>query len=410
MGLGYEKGAMRDATTLIADIDSFYKRWHAFEAELASGNGSVLDFDFCPPAPAKVEHPFANRFEALASLERIRADVESALPSGFSNISFLREKLNGAEYYLRALSGERAPFNEYVLATMGIAPELISEEEVDALCEEFRAELLGRGVQWGREHEERYEAVTVFANPLQFGESLQQLAKKWVARVRQELGTTIEPRYRIETVCVDAGWHNWINGTFGESILLRVNVHPRVRFRAGEDDCLAAHEIAGHALHVLCLSEQCQQHRLESALMNITVHSCEAFQMEGLAQAVMELVAEPTEISPDVRLSQCAYLFHSAIKNNAQCRVEAGQSVESVIADCLRAAPFLRPIDVSSDLRDRSRDPLFRSYSYVYYPAFKMFLRAKGLSKENRTAFLRDVYTQFLTPDQVRMKLDAYAA
>jgi hypothetical protein len=164
---------------------------------------------------------------------------------------------------------------------------------------------------------------------------------------------------------------------------------------------VSAHEIAGHGVHVMTLDRARAAGEIENTLMNTTVHSCEMFQMEGVAQSVIHLISEEGELHSDTDLSEALGLFHQAIRNRAQLEVEEGQSIDLVARRALSAAPFLKPLTLLSDLRDRSRNVTFRAYVHVYHPSLKMFLRVKNYPASARYEFLRRMYTRFWTPRQI---------
>ena len=66
----------------------------------------------------------------------------------------------------------------------------------------------------------------------------------------------------------------------------------------------------------------------------------------------------------------------------------------------------MMPVALASDLRDRSHNPMLRGYVHVYHPSMIEFLRVKKLDASKRISFLRDMYTTFWTPMQIRAKID----
>jgi len=226
-----------------------------------------------------------------------------------------------------------------------------------------------------------------------------------VQRLHSQMSLSAAPRFKIEVASVDAYWANWIDGSLNDGIRLRINVHPRITFYQGAALGYAVHEIGGHALHVLEMNLARTRGLLDSPGMNLTVHSCEAFQMEGLAQGVLELVAEPEELSPALKLDQALRAWHGMLLNNAHLALEGGVGFDVVARDLLQTSPLTRPGRVLSDLRDRLRNPLFRSYIHVYAPSRKTFLSARALPMARRVEFLRKMYTGLYTPAQIHAEL-----
>jgi hypothetical protein len=399
---------MSDVSLLLNRINLLYRSWHVYEEKLPADRASVLDFDYCPWNPSHEVRAFNDRVEILESFETIFQEVKNSPPTRFSNHEMFLSKLRGAISYLRALLGEKIAFDNYVQAVAGVTPKKISNEEMECLRENAREIVASIGCGWRTEERDRYDTKTLYPVMSQFGEALRSLALLWVKKVQTALSLDVEPSYDIEATEVDEYWHNWISGSLGQKILLRVNTHPRGKFRRGEDVVLAAHEIAGHAMHVLSLNKERERGVLESSLMNLTVHSCEMFQMEGLAQSILELLTPDEDILFDIKLYEAVGAYHDAVRNNAQCEMEEGRPIDEVIAWSLASAPLSTPKSLISDLRDRSRNPLFRAYIHVYGPAKKEFMRAAKLSEQNKHAFLKEMYTRLWTPRQISNKLDQY--
>jgi hypothetical protein len=321
------------------------------------------------------------------------------------NPAFVRAKLAGADAYLRALMGERAPLAGYMQSTMGIAPQRLDVEalqtERDALERDFR----GYGVPMTPAGRDDFRRTFALADVDSMEDELRSEAVGWVGALRDLLGDLPAPDYRIEVAHVDAYWANWIDGSVEAGVTLRVNRHPRIEYHEGSATALAAHEIAGHAAHVACLQRAAGQGRLDPCVLNLAVHSLEAFQMEGLAQTVMHLVPRSEPLSDNLALLD-RYRDHVAARTNlAQQDLEDGMPIDEVGADLADSCPLSRPQSLRASLRDRSRDPLFRSYIHVYSPARRFFLQALDLSIERRIAFLQACYERLWTPTQLAQLL-----
>ena len=75
-----------------------------------------------------------------------------------------------------------------------------------------------------------------------------------------------------------------------------MNTHERIEYEQRSARGLAAHEIAGHAAHVAGMRQAVRDGRLDACALNLTVHSCEAFHMEGLAQVALYALSRPGEL------------------------------------------------------------------------------------------------------------------
>lgn len=398
---------MRD---ILPSISRFYHRWHALELVLGE-KVYVLDFDYCPREDLlNLEPPFANRLEALKHLEALRDRLAISDSSNLCNAEFLTQKLNGAAVFLRALMGERISFALYMRATMGIAPETISQNEIEAMRAELEKCFSNLNIEFSPEGSEDFHQYMVMEDVSQFETTLRDEASRWVALLQQRIGLTAQPNYEIKIVNEDAYWTNWIDGSIETSILLRVNTHPRITFLKGCETGFAVHEIGAHALQALELDSARQAGRVDSAAMNLATHSCEQFQLEGLAQAAIYLIAEQGEIPELLNIDLQLRAYHSVLTNNAQIEIEAGRPVDEAVEQMLQQAPFLSQLKAISDLRDRGRHPLYRAYTHVYPPSRRKFLSALTLPKLQRMKFLYSMYTQLWTPDQIDYELKTLAA
>ena len=386
---------------LNAEVNSFYRSWFAFEQGQTTDCAVVFDFDYSQDRETVAIEQFENRFAVLARANHLLARARSDEGALWSNQQFLVQKLRGAEAYLRQLLGQHIPLGDYIDACMGYRPALVGADELELLQGQAMQQVSNFGLQWSASEVGRLNALLLYSDAKEFQSDLERHSRIWVPRVCAALNLSIEPQYHIHIVEVDEYWSNWITGNYGEPIELRINTHPRVPPKRGKSQILAAHELAGHAVHILSLSKNSCDGHFESSFMNTSLFSAEMFQMEGVAQTVLWILADEDEIEPFAKLSDSLDFYHMALVNNAQLELEAGRPVEEVVQSTLAIAPFLNPLTLASDLRDRSRNPLFRSYVSVYYPSWRLFSKARTLSTEKKREFLRQMYTRFWTPQQI---------
>lgn len=391
---------------LIADIATFYRRWHSLETARSSDKSEVIDFDYCPSDVANDTSAFANRFSAFKALEAIQSDLACANPKDFANHEFLSLKLKGSSAYLRALLGERIDFAEYIESTIGIIPERVGNDRLDSMAESLVASFAKKGLAWKRTDKEEYDKISRYENLGQLSNELRRHADFWVERVKSQLNLAVKPEFDIVECSEDAYWRNWIDGGLERRIRLRINTHARLTYRKGQEVELAGHEIAGHALNILELDASRRQGKVDRSALITTVHTCESFQFEGLAQSVLHLVGEQSELPEDFLIEDLLHQFHLAVLNNAHIELEEGQPLSLLVDDLMRRAPFLDEQRILADLNDRSRNPMFRTLMFVYYPSKIAFLRARQLSREERYAFLRSMYGKLWTPKQIQSLLE----
>lgn len=392
---------------LISEIATFYRRWHLLEGTLGADNGTIIDFDYCPPEHVNESTPFAGRMQVLAEVERLRGASGSAGSGDFCNHEHLLKKLEGSEAYVRALMGERSSIEEYIGATLGVAAERAPASELEELKAEVEAALATIQVRHRAADLARYEALTLDDNVSSFGVELREIATRMVQFVRSELGLHAEPDYTIQEVQEDEYWSNFVDGKLGAPLRLRFNTHPRKTYRKGLAFEMAAHEVAAHLINILELSLSERQGRVDAPALNTTLHSCELIQMEGLAQSLIHLLEHPFEVSEFTRINQALRSYHMALLQNAHLDLEEGRRVDQVVRSVTGAAPFLKELGVLSELRDRSRSQLFRTLIFVYYPSKKQFMRAAPLPLAARKSFLKRMYQELWTPSQIDGQLAA---
>jgi len=400
--------------TLDARISRFYRRWHDLEETLGAHKGLVIDFDMAPrPMGGWGTDAFTSRATALReciALVDILAEFLPGAPSagdplGPTNPSYTYTKLAGSLAYLWALTGERMPFADYLAATMGIQAHRISAE---ALAERRAAavDVCARyGIPWSPEGGAVLRGRLGRPGLDGFEAELRAAATDEVGRLRLLLPDLPEPAYRIEVVREDAYWCNWIDGALDDGVVLRVNTHPRHDYMTTSARALAAHEIAGHAAHVTTLRQSVERGLVDANTLNLTVHACDAFQMEGLAQVALHVLAD---VGPTAAPLPIEHQLMESLRNlsgdrmgNAQLDVEGGDSMSDVWADLDADLPLSGSMSLRASLRDRSRSPLHRGYIHVYAPSKRMFSRLLERSPADRVPIVRAVYEEMWTPAQI---------
>ncbi|MEC8423048.1 MAG: hypothetical protein VX000_04675 [Myxococcota bacterium] len=384
---------------LQAELSTFFQRWHALEKSRGSAGGLVVDFDMAPRALHGQPRPYPDRWAALQDLMVLRERV--ADEQGLWNPVFLAAKLEGAEAYLRALLGERADAGAYLGATMGMFPIRPDPDAMEAEARSLAAAFEERGVPWAQEGRAAWRAEFGRPDLGGFEADLRQAASHLVARLRGRLPGLAMPVFAVKVVETDAYWSNWIDGSVESGVTLQVNTHPRIEYQRTAHLALAAHEIAGHACHVAGLRGAAEAGRLDPAALNLAVHSCEAFQMEGLAQTMLHLLLEDHEIPGDLRLLERYRAYRGARINDAWMDLEAGAPIDVVCRALERDLPLAGPLGLRSGLRDRARNPLYRSYISVYAPSRSLFMQALDLSGPARQRFLAATVMGLWTPGQL---------
>ena len=387
-------------------IATFYRRWHVLEETFGADNAGIIDFDYCPAELVSDATPFANRLEALRAAETLLENITNS-NEPLCNSELLSMKLAGSCTYLRALMGEKIPLPKYIRDTLGIEAEPVSKDELDELKEQAQSALSPFGIRWQKEDLEKYRQIRAYPDISRFGSELRALASSWSTFVRAELGLRAEPNYTIEEVQVDEYWTNFVDGKLGQPLRLRFNTHPRKRYHKGVAYRMAAHEVAAHLIQILELSHGREQGLVDAPALNTTLHTCELFQMEGLAQTLMHLLRPDIDGAEDGFCEDAVATFHIATLQEAHLRIEEGRPVDEVLDWIFRSAPFLGEAGVTAELRDRSRSVTFRVLIFAYHPSRKKFMEALQLPLLQRKTFLRSMYRQLWTPQQIEVQLQS---
>ena len=397
-------------------ISRFYRRWHDLEATLGAHKGLVIDFDMAPrPPDGQGPPPFPSRSSAIRECSDLVGILEKFLPgapfaddpAGPRNPSYSHTKLTGSLVYLWALAGERRAFDAYLTATMGIRAHRICDATLDARRARAREYCAYFGIPWKPEGGTLLRSQLGRPNLDGFEAELRSAAIEQCGRLRRLLPDLPEPEYRIEVVREDAYWCNWIDGTAEDGVVLRVNTHPRHDYMKTSPVSLAAHEIAGHAAHVTTLRQQADLGRIDGSSLNLTVHACDAFQMEGIAQVALSVLAEVGEdaapLSRDHQLLEALRDLSGDTMGNAQLAVEEGRPMAEVWDSLQEALPLAGASSLQASLRDRSRSPLHRAYIHVYAPSKRMFSRILNIAPDARGRVIRALYEELWTPGQIEL-------
>jgi len=394
-------------------ICRFYRRWHDLETGLGHHKGLVIDFDMAPRLESGPLAPFASRAQAITECQALVDTVAQWLPEGTlhgdpngpRNPSYTHAKLGGSLAYLWALTGERLPFADFLQATMGIAPRRVDEETLLRLTTKVVKHCADRGIAWAPSGRTAFRRLLGREDLNGFEDELRAAARNQVERLDLLVPGLPPPEYAIKVVCVDAYWCNWIDGSVEDGVTLQVNTHERNDYQKASPIDLAAHEIAGHAAHVAALRRSAAEGRIDANTLNLTVHACDAFQMEGLAQAALHVLSdvgpEAGPLIADLRLTEALRELNGARMGNAQLDVEAGQRMSEVWRRLQHDLPLSGTLSTRASLRDRSRSPLHRVYIHVYAPARRMFLRLLDLSAAARAPIVRALYEEMWTPGQI---------
>jgi hypothetical protein len=378
---------------LHCDQLALYRGWHALERRL--GGVEIVDFDLSAGTDA-VE--FASRSQVLLALESCARSLTGAdLVSEFN-----RDRVRASIYYLNACLGEQIPFTEYVRSTMGVTPQKFSEvqlldsfDRVDALLEEI-------GLKFSANHKAEYAAQCLIQDKTTVKDQINDQLAQWLDRLGKFITVPSLNHVAVSFAEVDAYWSNWVSGSVREGFALQVNLHPRVTYLKGTPALLAAHEYCGHLIQVQQWALNVASGAIDPSYGFTTVHSPEAFMMEGLADVLVYILADESALDFDQRLARELTWHSRLVGNNVHYLINTGHHFSDVFQYYRRYCPFLDDRTIESSILDRSQNPLGRTYQYVYGIAldyFRQLLEGKAIDRQR--TILQTLYHQPYTKTQL---------
>ncbi len=375
------------------NIVALYRGWHALERRLDGTD--IVDFDFSAVTDT-VE--FTSRSQVLLALESCaRSTTGADLASEFN-----RDRLEASICYLNVCLGEQVPFAEYVRRTMGATPRKFSEVElldsydrVDALLEEI-------GLRFCPNRKAEYEAQCLIQDKTTVKDQINNQLAQWFDRLGKFITVPSLNHVTVSFTEVDAYWSNWVSGSVRDGFALQVNLHPRVNYLKGTPALLAAHEYCGHLIQVQQWALNVASGAIDPSYGFTTVHSPEAFMMEGLADVLVYVLADDAALDFDQRLARELTWHSRLISNNVHYLINTGHNFRDVFQYYRRYSPFVDDRTIESSIRDRSNNPLSRTYQYVYGIALDYFRQLfAGQRFDRQREMLQMLYHQPYTKTQM---------
>lgn len=410
------------------ELVALYRAWDALER--ARFGNSVIDFDLAPQDTFPTFKSREQVLECLETQQRILQSLEgAAVEAEDAAVELLRRaaanllhsRLRASATLLRALLGESFEFATYIRNTLGIEPREFSEEEIEQKRNEVNG-LLERefDISFRREDFEKFELDFKLQDSSNFDDNFRLLRARWLPVLLSRLGFPEEEfrRYTIDFSLTkeDAYWKNWISGNLAQHrIQLRVNVHPRHNWYKGSSELLTIHEYCGHAVQMVNWHRRIEAKQMPRVFGILTVHFPDQFLLEGLAEALPYLLPTPDRnletqtlvfrelqyytlmVFNNVHLLANGYVLEEARKTGSL----TNSGSETALHYAFERLPFTKREVIEKEVRDRTQNPLFRCYQYVYGIAKRCFLDAfAGLAPEDSNQLLRWVYDVPMTPQQ----------
>jgi hypothetical protein len=287
---------------------------------------------------------------------------------------------------------------------LGIPPERFPDQEIYAVQYKVNELLSLFGLQFKEEYKEKFEAELIIHDPEAIRRGIVKDQKFWLARLREK-GIPIPEKLdlHVEYTKVDSYWSNWISGSFTEGIRLRVNLHSRKKYDLGKPLVLCLHEICGHAVQMALWRELIAQGEMNQACGLTTVHSPEMFVAEGLGQTVADFLGDEEDFPLEFWLSRWLHYYTLMILHNAHLMIYEGEPVEKILYYAQSHLPFSEPAVLEAEIRDRSVNPLYRTYQLSYASAERTIKSLiQNFTPQQRQEFFSGVYRRPMTPTQLQ--------
>lgn len=373
---------------------ALYRAWDILERRLY--DNTIIDFDL---APSRHPLPLTGRKEVLQQLrslaDELRGDKSAV-------VDLIQARITASTTYLRALLGETVDFRPYIEQTLGISPRFFSEREIEMRKCEVRGLLHDDyGLQYWKRGLGKFQNKFLLSNTTLPGQ-FELYRKKWIPKLLDHISVPVKNYIvRVEFAEEDAYWKNWISGNLANhEILLRINIHPRHIWYQGFAEPLVIHEYCGHAIQVINWHRRIESRELPQFLGILTVHFPDQFLLEGLAESLVYFLPERQELEQASLVAREIHRHYLMVMNNMhiianeQGNEEAFQYAESRL-------PFTAPDTLKREIRDRTKNSLFRCYQYVYGIAKESFLTAfSSLTREQGWTLLRLAYDWPMTAKQ----------
>jgi len=377
------------------ELVNLYRAWDELERDRYKN--TIIDFDLASPTsfePVESREKILNRIEALLSefIDRSGAVFE-----------LIRARLLASRTYLQSLLGIEIPFYEYVEKTMGIKPVWFDEnliiekkKKVNNSLKKFDLELSVNDIY-------SFQDLFLIRNQKSLIKQFEFYRQKWLPGLLKWLSLSLDDYdIVVKFASEDAYWKNWISGTLHRhEIELQINVHPRHKWYQGASETLVLHEYCGHAVQMIKWHQEIEQGSIPQFFGILTVHFPDQFIIEGLAETLAYLLPTKKKLESKSEVLRDLHYYTLVVMNNVHILANEPQGEERAFGYASERLPFFEAKSIRADIRDRTRNPLFRSYQYVYGIAKHSFLeKLARLDPGTSRDLLKLVYARPMTPNQ----------
>jgi hypothetical protein len=285
-------------------------------------------------------------------------------------------------------------FTSYIEQTLGIKPRRFDENEIRKQKDVVESQLSDQYHLPFIESSLSGFQSRSFVDNKKLPRHFEHFRSKWVPELLKHVPVPLaDYQIRVEFASEDAYWKNWISGNLSQhEILLRINTHPRQTWYRGFPETLVIHEYCGHAIQMINWHRRIERGEIPGFLGILTVHFPDQFLLEGLAESLAYLLPGRLSLeSRSVLLRELHYYYLLVLNNVHILANEQGPAVAFEYAS--NRLPFTPKELINKEIHDRTKNPLFRCYQYVYGIAKESFLSAlRPLAPHQRWNLLRQVY------------------
>jgi len=290
---------------------------------------------------------------------------------------------------------------------MGIRPCVIPEKFLQEQLEIINNAYENLGYSWTREGVQGYQQDHALRKD-QINEQFHKDAQRLIPIVKNWLGVDIQIPYRMKFVDEDAYWTNWVSTDDTGSLLLQFNINERQKWVKGITEYQVLHELGTHAIQSALMKKAIGDGTLGPLLGLTSTFSFEQFQMEGMAETLFYFLPESPYSSEYGLISQYYENISFLTWNNAHVMANNAKPTSEIVAYVQSYLPHVTDDNIAKAIRERTQNPLDRTYQYIYGIATYYFMQIASLlqSPERKKDFMVDMFTNVYTPQTILSRFD----
>lgn len=346
------------------------------------------------------KNKFPQVYKSRQELYQAFREVKQDFIAKTTEDRYLLSKINGSLAYLDALDNNPPPFSQYIEQTMGVTPILFSDKYIDNLLTETKNAYQKLGVKYTRKDLKKFAREQRLTKE-EIVKSFNSFRDKWLPKFLDWLGIEVLLDYDMEFVEQDVYWMNWIKTQGNGKILLQFNVHKGQPWTRGWTEYLMLHELCGHMVQMLCWKKEIIQDRMNPVVGLTTTFTPDQFIMEGIGEALLYFLPF-NPLSEHGRITFAADHLYWAVMNNLHIMANQEKSEEEIYKFTSHYLPKSTRKDIKKDIKEKTLDPLARTYQYSYGIGRYYFKQlSEKLSASEKKKFIQQMYTEAIAPRDI---------